>query len=104
MTTPGFAADTDAIREHAGTVDTAAGDLRYALAAAAYLTAADDGYGLLVQPYARSVLGDLHERVETALRSVADSAARLPGALTSAASAIERGETVSAESLEGAGR
>lgn len=81
--------DPDGTRTHADKVEQLASGLAEALEAAAYLSHADDGYGLLVRPYASSLLGPKHDAIVEGLRTCDRVLSALPGKLRLAADTFE---------------
>lgn len=81
--------DPDGTRAHASEVEELASGLAEALQAAAYLSHADDGYGLLVRPYASSLLGPKHDAIVAGLRTCDQVLAAMPGKLRQAADTFE---------------
>ncbi|MBF6210405.1 hypothetical protein IU433_01220 [Nocardia puris] len=81
--------DPERAREHAKRVETISEGLAQALEAAAYLAQADDGYGLLVRPYAQSILNPKHEDIVAGLRHYSAAVAALPQKLRQAADVFE---------------
>lgn len=77
------------MRDHAAKVEAAIAGLPMAREAARYLAHADDGYGMLVGPYARSILNPLHDRITERLRVVTEDAEQLPPKLRFAADSFE---------------
>ncbi|MFE3543316.1 type VII secretion target [Nocardia sp. NPDC059177] len=87
---------TDAIRTHAGTVSSVSAGVGEALEAANYLAHADDGYGLLVKPYAVITLNDLHDEITSALESLDTTTGEMPGKLNTAADTFDTCDTTRA--------
>lgn len=92
----------DAIRLHAGAVGGVADGLAKALEAANYLAHADDGYGLLVRPYAVSTLNELHDEITGTLAQLDTLTAQVPGKLRIAADTFESCDTTGAGQLTAA--
>ncbi|MGV9611611.1 type VII secretion target [Nocardia xishanensis] len=90
MGNPGdIAVDPGGMRDHAAKVDAVLEGLSMAREAAEYLAHADDGYGTLVGPYARSILNPLHDRITERLRVVTEDAEELPPKLRFAADSFQ---------------
>ncbi|RDI43252.1 type VII secretion target [Nocardia mexicana] len=95
--------DPDQVRDHSGKVSAQVDSLNKALEAATYLSHVDDGYGMLIQPYATSILTRLHDRIVDGLQKVGEQAGTMPTKLNQAADAFEQKETASADALSGIG-
>ncbi|WP_194824715.1 type VII secretion target [Nocardia sp. XZ_19_231] len=91
----------DAIRAQACSVDGVSGGVAKALEAANYLAHADDGYGLLVKPYAVSTLNSLHDEITEALAQLETLTAEMPGKLRTAADTFETCDATRAGELTG---
>ncbi|MEU4320423.1 type VII secretion target [Nocardia fluminea] len=91
----------EAIRAQACSVDGVSGGVAQALEAANYLAHADDGYGLLVKPYAVSTLNALHDEITEALAQLDTLTAQMPGKLRTAADTFETCDTTRAGDLSG---
>ncbi|MFJ2663194.1 type VII secretion target [Nocardia fluminea] len=91
----------EAIRSQACSVDGVSGGVAQALEAANYLAHADDGYGLLVKPYAVSTLNALHDEITEALARLDTLTAQMPGKLRTAADTFETCDTTRAGDLSG---
>ncbi|WP_336083772.1 type VII secretion target [Nocardia sp. SSK8] len=87
---------TEAIRTHAEAVNGVAAGVAEALQAASYLAHADDGYGLLVKPYAVTTLNDLHDEITSTLTTLNTLAAEMPGKLRTAADGFDTCDTTRA--------
>lgn len=81
--------DPDGTRAHADAVEELATGLTEALEAASWLAHADDGYGLLVRPYASSILGPEHDAIVDGLRGCDQVLSAMPGKLRQAADTFE---------------
>ncbi|MCA2208693.1 type VII secretion target [Nocardia rosealba] len=92
--------DPNAIRTHAGSVDGVASGVASALEAASYLAHADDGYGLLVKPYAVITLNTLHDEIVDGLTELDALVAAMPGKLRTAADTFEMCDTTRAGQLK----
>ncbi|MGY0499918.1 type VII secretion target [Nocardia sp. FBN12] len=93
--------DLDAIRSQACSVDVVSSGVGKALEAANYLAHADDGYGLLIKPYAVSTLNSLHDEITATLAQLDTLAAAMPGKLRTAADTFELCDTTRAGDLTG---
>ncbi|TCJ95294.1 type VII secretion target [Nocardia alba] len=91
----------EAIRSQACSVDGVSGGVAKALEAANYLAHADDGYGLLVKPYAVITLNALHDDITEALTLLDTLASEMPGKLRTAADTFETCDTTRAGDLSG---
>ncbi|MFC6012066.1 type VII secretion target [Nocardia lasii] len=91
--------DLEAIRAQAGSVDGVSNGVAKALEAVNYLAHADDGYGLLVKPYAVITLNSLHDEITTALARLDTVTASMPGKLRTAADTFESCDTTRAGEL-----
>ncbi|MEU4413816.1 type VII secretion target [Nocardia salmonicida] len=91
----------NAIRAQACSVDGVSGGVAEALEAANYLAHADDGYGLLVKPYAVSTLNALHDEITEALAQLDTLTAEMPGKLRTAADTFETCDATRAGDLAG---
>ncbi len=91
----------DAIRSQACSVDVVAGGVAKALEAANYLAHADDGYGMLIKPYAVSTLNSLHDEITETLAQLDTLTAAMPGKLRTAADTFESCDTTRAGDLTG---
>ncbi|MEV2222325.1 MULTISPECIES: type VII secretion target [Nocardia] len=85
----GVNVDPDQLRDHAQKVEQAIEGVPLSREAADYLAQADDGYGLLVGPYAKSVLNPLHDRITESLRTLTEETESLPRKLRFAADSFE---------------
>ncbi|MFF0543858.1 type VII secretion target [Nocardia thailandica] len=101
MSCPVVNVKPDAIRTHASAVDEVSGGVAKAREAAGYLANADDGYGLLVKPYAVTTLGSLHDEITSALDELDTLTAEMPGKLRTAADGFETCDTTRAGDLAG---
>lgn len=91
----------EAIRSQACSVDGVSGGVAKALEAASYLAHADDGYGLLIKPYAVSTLNALHDDITATLAQLDTLTAEMPGKLRTAADTFETCDTTRAGELSG---
>ncbi|MFC4373786.1 type VII secretion target [Nocardia halotolerans] len=91
--------DPQSVRAHACAVDAVSGGVAEALEAANYLAHADDGYGLLVKPYAVSTLNALHDDITGTLAKLDELAAAMPGKLRTVADTFETCDTTRAGQL-----
>ncbi|MFE1592421.1 type VII secretion target [Nocardia sp. NPDC058705] len=91
----------DAIRSQACSVDGVSGGVAKALEAVNYLAHADDGYGLLVKPYAVITLNSLHDEILETLAQLDTLTAEMPGKLRTAADTFESCDTTRAGDLAG---
>ncbi|MFD3702480.1 type VII secretion target [Nocardia sp. NPDC058658] len=89
----------EAIRSQACSVDVVAGGVAKALEAAGYLAHADDGYGLLLKPYAVATLNALHDEITETLARLDAMSAAMPGKLRTAADTFETCDTTRAGEL-----
>lgn len=89
----------DAIRSQACSVDDVSSGVAKALEAANYLAHADDGYGLLVKPYAVSTLNTLHDEITETLAQLDSLTGAMPGKLRTAADTFETCDTTGAGEL-----
>ncbi|WP_040796240.1 type VII secretion target [Nocardia higoensis] len=81
--------DPEGTRAHADAVEKLATGLAEVLEAASWLAHADDGYGLLVRPYASSILGPKHDTIVDGLRTSEQALSAMPGKLRQAADTFE---------------
>jgi len=92
--------DPEGTRAHADAVEQLASGLTKALEAASWLAHADDGYGLLVRPYATSVLGPKHDAIVDGLRATEEVVSAMPGKLRRAADTFDELEAARRAELE----
>ncbi|MEV0030044.1 hypothetical protein [Nocardia sp. NPDC050793] len=85
----GIEFDPEGTRAHAKKVEAVLAGLGMALEAASYLAHADDGYGLLVRPYAVSALDPIHDRIVDSLGKLSDEAGTMPQKLRYVADTFE---------------
>ncbi|MFD3594205.1 type VII secretion target [Nocardia sp. NPDC058640] len=90
----------EAIRSQACSVDEVARGVATALEAADYLAHADDGYGLLLKPYAVATLNALHDEITETLALLDSSTAQMPEKLRTAADTFESCDTTRAGELK----
>ncbi|MFI2558795.1 hypothetical protein [Nocardia farcinica] len=87
------------LRAHAATVTGTIEGVPKAREAADYLGHVDDGYGLLVGPYARSILNPLHDRISERLRVLVEETGAIPPKLCIAADQFQALEEERAKQL-----
>lgn len=93
--------DPDQLRAHANTLRVLADRTAGALETAAYIAAADDGFGALARPIVAALFTDNHTATVEAIRQLAEKFATVPDLMNATADSIVDTDDVFAKALSG---
>ncbi|WP_328391836.1 type VII secretion target [Nocardia sp. NBC_00416] len=93
--------DPDALRTHATSIQQLAARLGTALQAANYISAADDGYGVIPKPIVDWLLADNHTATVSAISGLTDTVGAVPEKLSADADSFTGADGAIAKALQG---
>lgn len=93
--------DPEALRTHATSIGQIATRLGTVLQAANYISAADDGYGVIPKPLVEWLIADNHASALTAISNLTDKVGAVPGMLAADADSFEGADGAISKALEG---
>ncbi|MGI5220794.1 type VII secretion target [Nocardia sp. CA-290969] len=93
--------DPEALRTHATAIDGISARLATALQAANYISAADDGYGVIPKPLVDWLLDNNHTSAVEAIRKLTGKVAAVPQQLSADADSFAGADDAVAQALQG---
>ncbi|MFI1461160.1 type VII secretion target [Nocardia carnea] len=93
--------DPDQLRTHANKLSGLADRTATALEAAAYIAAADDGFGAIPRPIVSWLFADNHTATVDAIRKLADRLAAVPGMMNADADSFQNMDEALSTTLSG---